>query len=63
MDSASQSSVCVARQLSVAGDSGTNFDAHTFKQAEDAPTFGRDERYRGYHGAYHPPATGDGHRP
>lgn len=55
MDSASQSTVCDASQLSTIADSRTNFwVSHTGKKAEHTPATDR------YHGVYHPPATGDG---
>lgn len=71
MDSASQQSVCVAKQPSA--DSGRftfNF-ARTAKLAGNPPTFAIDARAdarvpslgRAYRGGYHPLATGDGHRP
>jgi hypothetical protein len=64
MDSASPDTECIASETP-SSDSGVNtFFARTFKQAEFAPKNANlrnvGQRGRGYRGAYHPQATGDG---
>lgn len=65
MDSASPDTECIASETP-SGSTGVNtFFARTFKPAEFAPNTANfrnrsDGRGRGYRGAHHPQATGDG---